>query len=175
MAPQGIDNAWPNSNGRDLTFIDDVLKRVESTLCVDTTQRFALGFSYGGGMSNAIACARADVFRGVAILNGAELSGCSGGTQPIAFLGSHGVSDDVLNISMGRSLRDRALRNNGCQAQSAPEPSPGSGTHTRTAYSCRDGFPSSGSRSTAGTPGPRGTATRDSPGSRARCGTSSRR
>ena len=141
VAPQGIDNAWPNSGGRDVTFIDDVLRRVESDLCVDTTQRFALGFSYGGGMSNALACARADVFRAVAILNGAELSGCAGGTQPIAFLGSHGVSDDVLNISMGRSLRDRALRNNGCTAQSAPEPAPGSGTHTRTAYSCRAGYP----------------------------------
>ena len=141
VAPQGIDNAWPNSGGRDLTFIDDVLRRIESTLCVDTTQRFALGFSYGGGMSNAIACARADVFRGVAILNGAQLSGCDGGTQPIAFLGSHGVSDDVLAISMGRSLRDRALRNNGCTAQNAPEPAPGSGTHTRTAYSCRAGYP----------------------------------
>lgn len=141
VAPQGIDNAWPNSGGRDVSFIDDILRRVESDLCIDTTQRFALGFSYGGGMSNALACARADVFRAVAILNGAELSGCSGGTQPIAFLGSHGVSDDVLNISMGRSLRDRALRNNGCTAQNAPEPNPGSGTHTRTAYSCRAGYP----------------------------------
>ncbi len=141
VAPQGIDNAWPNTNGRDLTFVDDILRTVEAALCVDTTQRFATGFSYGGGMSNAIACARADVFRGVAVLNGAQLSGCSGGTQPIAYLGSHGVVDDVLNISQGRALRDRALRNNGCQAQNAPEPAAGSGTHTKTTYSCRAGFP----------------------------------
>ena len=33
-------------------------------------------------MSYAIACARADVFRGVAIYNGAVLSGCEGGTTP---------------------------------------------------------------------------------------------
>lgn len=141
VAPQGIDNAWPNTNGRDVTFIDDLLRTVEAALCIDTTQRFATGFSYGGGMSNALACARADVFRAVAVLNGAQLSGCSGGTQPIAYLGSHGVSDSVLNISQGRALRDRALRNNGCQAQQAPEPAAGSGTHTRTAYTCRDGFP----------------------------------
>ena len=141
VAPQGIDNAWPNTGGRDVAFIDDLLRRIESDLCIDTSQRFALGFSYGGGMSNALACARADVFRAVAILNGAQLSGCDGGSQPIAFLGSHGVSDDVLNISMGRQLRDRALRNNGCVAQNAPEPAPGSGTHTRTQYQCRDGYP----------------------------------
>lgn len=141
VAPQGIDNAWPNTNGQDVTFVDNVLRTVESALCIDTTQRFATGFSYGGGMSNALACARADVFRAVAVLNGAQLSGCAGGTQPIAYLGSHGVVDSVLNISQGRALRDRALKNNGCQAQQAPEPAAGSGTHTRTAYTCRDGFP----------------------------------
>jgi len=141
VAPQGIDDAWPNTNGQDVAFVDDVLRTVESALCIDTTQRFATGFSYGGGLSNALACARADVFRAVAVLSGAQLSGCAGGTQPIAYLGSHGVSDSVLNISQGRALRDRALRNNGCQSQQAPEPATGSGTHVRTAYSCRAGYP----------------------------------
>ncbi|MCC2321597.1 cellulose binding domain-containing protein [Cellulomonas xiejunii] len=142
IAPQGIDNAWPNNGGRDVTFIDDILRTVEAALCVDTSQRFSTGFSYGGGMSNALACARANVFRGVAVLNGAQLSGCEGGTQPIAYLGSHGVVDSVLNISQGRALRDRALRNNGCQAQNAPEPAGNSGqAHTKTTYQCRDGFP----------------------------------
>ncbi|MBO0609808.1 cellulose binding domain-containing protein [Myceligenerans salitolerans] len=141
VAPQGIDNAWPNTNGQDVAFVDDVLRTVEDALCIDTTQRFATGFSYGGGMSNALACARADVFRAVAVLNGAQLSGCAGGTQPIAYLGSHGVVDDVLNISQGRALRDRFLQTNGCQAQQAPEPAPGSGTHVKTTYTCRDGFP----------------------------------
>ncbi|KGM12909.1 cellulose-binding protein [Cellulomonas bogoriensis 69B4 = DSM 16987] len=141
VAPQGIDNAWPNTGGRDVTFIDDVLRTVESALCVDTDQRFATGFSYGGGMSNALACARADVFRAVAVLNGAQLSGCADGTRPIAYLGSHGVSDDVLAISQGRALRDRYLRNNECQPRQAPEPAAGSGTHVRTEYTCRDGYP----------------------------------
>ncbi|GAA1864385.1 cellulose binding domain-containing protein [Myceligenerans crystallogenes] len=141
VAPQGIDNAWPNSGGQDVTFVDDVLRTVENALCVDTTQRFATGFSYGGGMSYALACARADVFRAVAVLNGAQLSGCSGGTQPVAYLGSHGVVDDVLNISQGRALRDKFLQNNGCQAKNAQEPAPGSGQHYKTEYTCRDGYP----------------------------------
>jgi poly(3-hydroxybutyrate) depolymerase len=141
VAPQGIDNAWPNSNGRDVTFVDDVLRTLESALCIDTSQVFATGFSYGGGMSNALACARADVFRAVAVLNGAQLSGCAGGTQPVAYLGSHGVVDSVLNISQGRALRDRFLQNNGCQPQQAPEPAAGSGTHIKTSYTCRDGYP----------------------------------
>lgn len=142
VAPQGIDNAWPNSGGQDLTFVDDMRNQIEADLCVDTTQRFALGFSYGGGMSYAIACARATVFRAVAVFSGAQLSGCSGGTQPIAYMGMHGLGDTVLNISQGRALRDTFVRNNGCTAQNPPEPAQGSRTHITTTYSgCRSGYP----------------------------------
>ncbi|WP_066370595.1 ricin-type beta-trefoil lectin domain protein [Herbidospora mongoliensis] len=142
VAPQGLGNGWANSGGEDLRFVDDMMARIESDLCVDTTQRFATGFSYGGGMSYALACARATVFRAVAVFSGAQLSGCDGGTQPIAYMGLHGITDSVLNISQGRSLRDRFVRNNGCTAQNPPEPGQGSRTHTLTTYSgCRSGYP----------------------------------
>jgi poly(3-hydroxybutyrate) depolymerase len=141
VAPQGLGNGWSNTNGQDVTFTDDMLRTIENALCVDTTQRFAMGFSFGGGMSYAIACARATVFRAVVVYAGAQISGCSGGTQPIAYFGIHGISDNVLNISQGRSLRDRFVRNNGCAAQSPREPAPGSGTHITTTYSCQAGFP----------------------------------
>jgi poly(3-hydroxybutyrate) depolymerase len=142
VAPQGIGNGWANSGGRDVTFVDDMIRRLESGLCVDTERRFALGFSYGGGMSYALACARPTVFRAVAVYAGGQLSGCSGGTQPIAYLGIHGISDNVLNISAGRSLRDRFVTNNGCVRQNPPEPASGSRTHIVTAYSgCRAGYP----------------------------------
>jgi len=141
VAPQGIGNGWANSNGQDVTFTDDMIRVIENDLCVDTTQRFAMGFSFGGGMSYAIACARATVFRAVVVYAGAQLSGCSGGTQPIAYFGIHGISDNVLNIALGRSLRDTFVRNNGCAAQSPREPAVGSATHITTTYSCRAGFP----------------------------------
>ncbi len=142
VAPQGLGNGWANSGGEDITFVDDMIRLIEGTLCVNTTQRFALGFSYGGGMSYALACARANVFRAVAVFSGAQLSGCSGGTQPIAYFGLHGISDSVLNISSGRSLRDTFVRTNGCAAQSPREPASGSRTHITTAYSgCRAGYP----------------------------------
>ncbi|HEV7713700.1 MAG TPA: ricin-type beta-trefoil lectin domain protein [Asanoa sp.] len=141
VAPQGIGNGWANSGGQDITLVDDIMRRIEDGLCVDTTQRFAMGFSYGGGMSYAIACTRANVFRAVAVYSGAQLSGCSGGTQPIAYFGIHGISDNVLNISAGRSLRDTFVRNNGCAAQNPREPGAGSGSHVTTAYSCRAGYP----------------------------------
>ncbi|ATO14108.1 cellulose-binding protein [Micromonospora sp. WMMA2032] len=142
VAPQGIDNGWANTNGRDLTLFDDISRQVENDLCVDTTQRFALGWSYGGAMSYAVACARPTVVRAVTVLSGANLSGCNGGSQPVAYFGIHGIYDSVLNISMGRSLRDTFVRNNGCTAQSPREPSRGSLTHVTTTYTgCRAGYP----------------------------------
>ncbi|MFJ3307195.1 cellulose binding domain-containing protein [Streptomyces sp. NPDC086549] len=142
VAPQGLDNGWANSGGEDVTFVDDMIRRIESDLCVDTTQRFALGFSYGAAMSYALACSRATVFRAVAVQSGGQLSGCSGGTQPIAYLGVHGLRDSVLGISGGRALRDRFVRNNGCTPQNPPEPAQGSLTHRVTTYSgCSAGHP----------------------------------
>ncbi|MDT0478936.1 cellulose binding domain-containing protein [Streptomyces doebereineriae] len=142
VAPQGLNNGWANSGGEDVTFVDDMIRRIEADLCVDTTQRFALGFSYGAAMSYALACARATVFRAVAVQSGGQLSGCSGGTQPIAYLGVHGLRDSVLGISGGRAMRDTFVRNNGCTPQNPPEPAQGSLTHRVTTYSgCSTGHP----------------------------------
>jgi poly(3-hydroxybutyrate) depolymerase len=142
VAAQGIGNGWQNTGGRDLTLTDDMIKLIEGDLCVDRTKVFALGFSYGGGMSYALACARPTVFRAVAVYSGGVLSGCDGGTQPVAYIGIHGLSDGTLNISGGRSMRDKFVMNNGCTAQSPPEPNAGSLTHTCTTYQgCRSGYP----------------------------------
>ncbi len=142
VAPQGNSNGWANPGGQDVTFVDDLLRLLQGGLCIDTTQTFAGGFSYGGAMSYALACARPSVFRAVAVYSGANLSGCSGGTQPVAYIGMHGIGDNVLNISQGRSLRDTFVRNNGCAQQNPPEPGAGSRTHIVTAYSgCKAGYP----------------------------------
>ncbi|WP_309113157.1 ricin-type beta-trefoil lectin domain protein [Saccharothrix sp.] len=139
VAPQGNGNGWANPGGQDVTFVDDMIRRIENDLCVDTAQRFALGFSYGGAMSYALACARPTTFRAVAVYSGAGISGCNGGTQPVAYMGIHGISD---NIGGGRALRDTFVRNNGCTPQNAPEPAAGSRTHITTTYSgCRTGYP----------------------------------
>lgn len=156
VAPQGLGNGWANSGGEDLTFVDDMIRQIDAGLCVDTNQRFAGGFSYGGGMSFALACARPTMFRAVAVYAGGQLSGCNGGTQPVAYIGLHGLRDPVLPISTGRSLRDRFVRNNGCTPQNPPEPTRGSLTHVVTTYSgCRAGYPVAWAAFDAGhTPGP---------------------
>ncbi|HET9519315.1 MAG TPA: cellulose binding domain-containing protein [Actinoplanes sp.] len=142
VAPQGLNGRWSNSGGEDLRFVDDLINEIESNVCVDTTQLFATGFSFGGSMAYALACDRATFFRAVAVYSGAQLSGCTGGTQPVGYLGIHGVNDAVVPISMGRALRDRFVRANGCTTQDPPEPAGGSRTHTVTTYrKCRVGNP----------------------------------
>jgi poly(3-hydroxybutyrate) depolymerase len=142
VAPEGIDKGWANTNGRDLAFTDAILNQVQTNFCIDKSRIFATGFSYGAGMSNAIACARSNVFRAVALYSGAQLSGCDGGTAPVPFFATHGLDDNVLNISLGRGVRDRFVNNNRCIAQNPPVPARGSGTHICTSYQgCAQGYP----------------------------------
>ena len=140
VAPQGIDNAWPDTNGSDTAFIDDIIAMVEEDLCVDETQRFSVGFSYGGAMSYALACARPNEFRAVAaIAVPGEVSGCSGGSEPVAYMGIQGVND---SMPQARAMRDKFVANNGCTPQNPPEPASGSATHITTAYEgCQEGYP----------------------------------
>lgn len=143
VAPQGLNGGWANQGDSDLKLIDAINAYINNGLCVESTQRFALGFSYGAAMSYAIACSRAKDFRGVAVIAGGQLSGCNGGNDPIAYFGIHGIRDNVLNIQGGRQMRDRFIKNNGCQSLSgAPEPAQGSRTHIATsATGCKAGYP----------------------------------
>jgi hypothetical protein len=60
----------------------------------------------------------------------------------VAYYATHGLDDGTLNISGGRTMRDKFVKNNGCTAQSPPEPAKGSGTHTCTTYTgCSAGHP----------------------------------
>ena len=142
ISPTGLNAGWANTGGEDITFVDEMVKAVEDSLCVDQDLRFSTGFSYGGAMSYAIACARAKQFRAVAVLSGATLAGCTGGKDPIAYYAQHGVGDPLLPIAGGRQLRDQFVKNNGCTAQSPPEPKTGDGTMIKTKYQgCAPGYP----------------------------------
>ena len=146
VAPQGIGNGWANSNGRDLTFVDDMVELITENYCVDMNRLFANGFSYGGGMSYGIACDRADVFRGVAIYNGAVLSGCQNGNDPIAYWQMAGLTDGTTTMAMGEPMRDRFIENNGCTPQNAPQPPMpppylSDGGHICTDYECESDYP----------------------------------
>lgn len=92
-------------------------------------------------MSYTAACNMSDVFRAVAAMAGAPISGarCSNRQpeRPVAFWGSHGTEDTALPIDLALPIRDAFLKRNGCGTTThAVEPSP------CVAYDgCQDGYP----------------------------------
>ncbi|CAI4213622.1 unnamed protein product [Parascedosporium putredinis] len=76
VVPDGLDRRWANIGGEDIQFFDDMVSTIGNALCIEETLRFSTGFSFGGSMSFAIACARPDIIRAIAVLSGAQLSGC---------------------------------------------------------------------------------------------------
>ncbi|KAL2193087.1 hypothetical protein P885DRAFT_72430 [Corynascus similis CBS 632.67] len=144
VAPDGISNGWANQGGEDVTFLTSVIETVENDLCIDQNLRFSTGFSYGAAMSYSLACSLGREIRAVAALSGNPMiSGCQGGTEPVAYYGQHGIGDSVLPVAGGRQMRDRFAENNGCDpGQSPPEPASGSGQHVKTALTgCDPDYP----------------------------------
>jgi poly(3-hydroxybutyrate) depolymerase len=142
ISPNGLNNGWGNTGGADLEFIKSIIGKFKGDMCVDTTERFSTGFFYGAAMSYAIACGLGKQFRAVACLSGGPISGCEGGTDSVAYLGIHGISDQMLSITMGQSMRDRFVKNNGCTSMTPEEPAKGAGSHIKSDYKgCAEGKP----------------------------------
>ncbi|MEP7049535.1 MAG: hypothetical protein ABJB12_04250 [Pseudomonadota bacterium] len=120
VAPDSIGAGWNNAG--DLKFTDDMVKQITDNYCIDMTNIITSGFSWGGGMSYALACARASAatdgvgyaFRAAIIFEGAVLSGCEGGNDPIAIWQKAGLTDTTCTIGAGQGLRDRFVKNNQC-------------------------------------------------------------
>ncbi|KAK0632742.1 hypothetical protein B0T14DRAFT_574453 [Immersiella caudata] len=141
VSPDGLNKGWANSGGEDIALFDAIIKALSDDLCINEKLIFSLGFSYGGAMSYSLACSRPKVVRAVAVLSGAQLSGCSGGTDPVAFYLQHGVRDSVLGVQMGKQLRDNMLRRNGCASKNAPDVARNSRSRSKTEYQCTAGYP----------------------------------
>jgi poly(3-hydroxybutyrate) depolymerase len=124
VVPEGLNNGWDNSGGRDSTFTDAMLTAVSDGLCVDTTRIFTTGFSYGGAMSLKLACTKPDKFRAAIVydtgtfLSGFNQSECK---TPIAFFESHGLDDQTFKYSEeGLKVLGIFTSLNGCTAQTPP-------------------------------------------------------
>ena len=88
-------------------------------MCIDEGRIFSTGFSFGGMFSNAVGCA--GLARAVAPMAGnTQVSGCTNGTTPVAYMGFHGTHDSVVDISGGQKARDVFVKRNGCSADTTP-------------------------------------------------------
>lgn len=146
VAPDAANGAgaWSQS---DVELTDAILAELEADLCIDKSRIFATGFSFGGAMCLALACQRADVFRGVAFFSGADLTGsCTEPpTTPIAYYASQasGDSSGPPAPTSGRVKQAEFAAVNGCTPEPSATTFPAAGQpHTCTEYKdCTTGYP----------------------------------
>jgi poly(3-hydroxybutyrate) depolymerase len=55
------------THGYDMPFFDNMVKKIESSYCINSARVFAAGFSWGGDFVTALACNRGTVIRAAAI------------------------------------------------------------------------------------------------------------
>jgi len=129
VVPQGLaipgpGAGWANPNNRDVDFTDAMLDAITSDLCIDNSRVFTTGFSFGAGMSIALACVRPDKFRAAVVYEPGFISGVTSAqcTTAIPFFQSHGVDDPVLNYKTGLSVIDTFSAVNGCTAMTPAMP-----------------------------------------------------
>ena len=131
VAPHGYTDQmpWRCGDNKDHLFFDEILTYLNENLCVDTSRVFSSGFSFGAMYSNSLAQTFQHRLRGVVVFATADqvIYIPKNAGKPIAWMGTVGLSDGTCPPSMGRSARDRILRNNGpeghtdCTSEKATE------------------------------------------------------
>ena len=133
VAGQGLTDAssgmtgWPNTNGQDVAMTRAMLAWLKTNYCIDQNRIMATGMSYGGIMSDTLACQMPDTFRAIGVMSGALFSfgGTKCGAHPIAAWMTHGTADMTVDISGGEAARDQVLKDNGCGTTTQPvDPAP---------------------------------------------------
>jgi len=108
--PQGLDNSW-NAGGccgtssmgmvDDLTFVRDLLAKLETEYCVDPKRVFAAGFSNGGMLSHRLACEMSDRIAAIGAVSGTlAIDGCAP-PRAVAVMAVHGTGDFVVGYADG--------------------------------------------------------------------------
>lgn len=77
--------------------------------------RFATDFSYDKGMFYFIACSRDGDFQAVAPMAACLIRDCDGGSEPVAYLDIHGISDYAFPINGAIDLTNTFVTYNRCQ------------------------------------------------------------
>jgi polyhydroxybutyrate depolymerase len=135
----GTDTGWDESaSGPDMAFVDALVAHVAGNYCVNPRGVFAVGFSWGGWMSNAVGCARGDVFRAVTSAEGGGPRGTCRGAEGAIVV--HDQRDPAEPYASGVASRDFWLRSNTCGTTTTPVAAP-AGNPCVAYQGCRAGGP----------------------------------
>ena len=121
VAPEWSGGGW--SQG-DLSFTDDMVKAISTNYCVDMSNIITSGFSYGGGMSHALACSRANpntnpvgyAFRAAVLFEACSflVEGNCPNQDPIAIWQKAGVTDGTCTFDDSKTVRNWFTERDGC-------------------------------------------------------------
>lgn len=146
VAPHGYTDGmpWRVGDDKDHVFFGEFLTYLEENLCIDESRVFSAGFSFGAMFTNSLAQDFQDRLRAVAVFATADINIYipQNKGKPIGWLGTVGMSDNLCRPDLGRSARNRILRNNGpggsdCTGEQATE-YPGFGNHVCYSYTTVD-------------------------------------
>ena len=119
--PDGLNGAWDlSANGVDMKFFDLLLESISKDYCVDQGRVFSTGYSFGGMMSNSLACDRGSKLRAFAPMEGAFFDGTKSCPTPVPAWIAHASNDPTVSFASGQAARDIWLKTNGCGTTTMP-------------------------------------------------------
>jgi polyhydroxybutyrate depolymerase len=124
--PDGLNGAWDlAADGIDMKLFDALLASISNDYCVDQARVFSTGYSFGGMMSNSLACNRGSKLRAFAPMAGAFFDGTKSCATPVPAWIAHASNDPTVSFASGQAARDIWLKTNGCGTTTMPtSPSP---------------------------------------------------
>ncbi len=119
--PNGLNGGWDvSANGVDMKFFDQLLESISKDYCVDQSRVFSTGYSFGGIMSNSLACDRGPKLRAFAPVEGAFFDGAKSCPTPVPAWIVHASNDPTVSYASGQAARDIWLKTNGCTTMTMP-------------------------------------------------------
>lgn len=115
VTPNGINKQWDyTAPSADFTYTADLVRYLDSVLCIDGRRTFTTGMSNGAAFSSAVVCQTDigfDAFATVTALTPA----CANGVK-IPMLAFHGTADPVVPYSIAGPFTATWAARNGCSA-----------------------------------------------------------
>jgi polyhydroxybutyrate depolymerase len=85
----------PAGAANDVTFLEDVVKRLEAKYCINPHEVYATGMSGGGRMASQLGCDASNVFAAVAPVAGLRYPAPCPATRAVPVVAFHGTADRI--------------------------------------------------------------------------------
>jgi polyhydroxybutyrate depolymerase len=119
--PEGRRNGWQHDaeqkGGRDLKFVDEVLKTLREKHKIDENRIYASGHSNGGGFTYLLWANRPDVFAAIAPSAAGSRSLRTETPKPVPVMHLAGRNDELVKFAWQELTMQQVRKINGCQSE----------------------------------------------------------